>query len=386
MTKSQDLTGRRKFLADATKTVSLALVGSVLTGACKMENAASIATGPNPFDQALKMMAEISPLSNHGPMAAEALVELGHEGRVVGFAKIYNRYYASSYPVKTKEVTESNWKEAIGERNRLADWVEFFEKQTAIGGWKKVVKVWVPRLAPGFSAAAAHGVIRTGHAIRSLERAETGVRRQELAQALGYWAAYFQRLPENDDTIEVQWPADGAIGSIPMIDQKRVNHTRSIMGKIEVIAEWDDFGSVINVLDISPPPGELISGLAETFAVAFAKHVNKDNCVSMIHSVTATAMLRSIVPHLETGEAKRLIRYAWQTAAAIYSASGNETVNEVPAATDLKPADLIKRAVASNEVHAIKFTEACLREYEVNRKPVFLIAIDDALGRLGSVG
>ncbi|MDH3494121.1 MAG: questin oxidase family protein [Acidobacteriota bacterium] len=386
MTRLQEKTSRRRFLGDASRTVSIALIGPSLLGACKMENAATIAVKPDPFDEALKLMAEIAPLSNHGPMAAEALVELGHEDRVIEFAKLYNRYYASSYPVKTKEVTDSNWKDAIGERTRLADWVAFFEKQTNKGDWKKVVSLWVPRLAPGYSAAAAHGVIRTGHAIRSLERAETDVRLQELGQALGYWAAYFHKLPENNNKIEVQWPADGAIGTIPMIDQKRVSHTRSIMGKLEVVTEWEEFGSVINMLDLSPSPEKLISDLTETFAGAYIKHVTKDNCVSMIHSVTGTAMLRSIVPHVASDDAKDLIRYAWQTAAAIYSASGNETVNKVPPATDLKPADLVKRAVASNEVHAIKFTEACLREYELNRIPVFLIAIDDALGRLGSVG
>jgi len=378
---------RRDFLKKAAKVTSLALAGPLVTNACQFyKSATPIQGSKSALDEALKMMAEIAPLSNHGPMAAEALVALGHEYRVIEFAKLYNRYYYSSYPKKTQAVTKENWKRAISVRSRLADWVAFFGSELETAKWQDTVANWVPVLAPGLSAAAAHGVIRTGHAIRSLERNENDVRKAELAQALGYWAAYFHKLPEKNDKIETQWSAKGAVGSVPMIDPEKVSHTRSIMRKIEVIADWEEFGDVINKLDISPAPNELIAELTETFAGIYAKHVNKDNYVSLIHSVTGTAMLRSIIPYLKGDDAKSLIRYGWQMAAAIYSASGNKTVNEVPAGTDLRPDDLIKRAVESNEVHAIKFTEACLREYELNRKPVYLIAVDDALGRLGSIG
>ena len=38
--------------------------------------------------------------------------------------------------------------------------------------------------APGLSAAAAHGLLRTGHAVRSLAVKETDLRLRELAQGL----------------------------------------------------------------------------------------------------------------------------------------------------------------------------------------------------------
>ncbi|NNE67427.1 MAG: DUF4243 domain-containing protein, partial [Pyrinomonadaceae bacterium] len=324
-------------------------------------------------------------LSNHGPLAAEALVELGHENRVIEFAKLYNRVYPAPYPKKKEQVLDVNSMEAIGARDRIADWVEYFRDKIEKDGWKVVVREWVPVLAPGIAAAAAHGIIRTGHAIRSLERKENKTRLYELAEGLGYWASYFQKLPENKDTIETQWPAADAARLVPMIDQEMVSHTRSISRKIKVVAGWEEFGDVINTFDISRKPEELISDLTETFAAIYAKHVNNGNYVSLIHSVTGTAMLRSIIPYLADGDKKRLIKYAWQMAAAIFTASGNKTVNDIPKYTELKEKELIKRAVESNEVHAIKFTEACLREYKIDSKPIFLIAVDDALGRLGTV-
>ena len=42
---------------------------------------------------------------------------------------------------------------------------------------------------------------------------------------------------------------------------------------------------------------------------------------------------------------------------------------------------LIDRAVATQDEHAIKFTEACLREHAFNPKPLYLQAARDAVGR-----
>jgi hypothetical protein len=44
--------------------------------------------------------------------------------------------------------------------------------------------------------------------------------------------------------------------------------------------------------------------------------------------------------------------------------------------------DLIDRAVASGDEHAIKFTEACLREHALSPQPVFLTAVAHACGVL----
>ena len=44
---------------------------------------------------------------------------------------------------------------------------------------------------------------------------------------------------------------------------------------------------------------------------------------------------------------------------------------------------LIDRAVAASGAHSIKFTEACLREYALNPKPVYLAAAYDVAERVG---
>ncbi len=51
-------------------------------------------------------------------------------------------------------------------------------------------------------------------------------------------------------------------------------------------------------------------------------------------------------------------------------------------AVDFDEADLVDRAVAARDEHAIKFTEACLREYRVTSDPAFIAAAEDIVVRL----
>ena len=61
--------------------------------------------------------------------------------------------------------------------------------------WRDVLQRWWPRLLPGAVASATHCLIRTWHAVRALREAVTAPRVDELAQALGYWAARWHPLP-----------------------------------------------------------------------------------------------------------------------------------------------------------------------------------------------
>ncbi|MCZ6866317.1 MAG: hypothetical protein O7E55_03170 [Chloroflexi bacterium] len=93
-----------------------------------------------------------------------------------------------------------------------------------------------------------------------------------------------------------------------------------------------------------------------------------------------------MVPYISEADARLAARYAWQACAAIYAWFSEE----LPASTpDFTPPterheDLIDRAVTASGAHSIKFTEACLREYELNPKPVYLAAAYDVAQRVGN--
>jgi hypothetical protein len=89
-----------------------------------------------------------------------------------------------------------------------------------------------------------------------------------------------------------------------------------------------------------------------------------------------------MAPYLDGDAVRVSLRYGWQAAAALYAAFG-ETPGGPFDETSSDAQDLIDRAVASGDEHAIKFTEACLREHALNPQPVYLAAARHASGALG---
>src|SRR5262249_28262096 len=112
---------------------------------------------------------------NHGPMAAEALVALGHPDLAPQWAERYRRLL-DTMPAATSPVTSTTWRESLGEEGRLADWSAFFKRQLAELPWQEALEQWLRRLIPGLVSAGRHGLIRTAHAVRALSRGPTALR------------------------------------------------------------------------------------------------------------------------------------------------------------------------------------------------------------------
>ena len=153
------------------------------------------------MDQALEMLAGCGPefggigLSNHGPMAAEALSALGREQEVEPWVERYRKRLIER-PPKVEHIDALNWPEVLGEVDRSTDWEDFFAAELDSAPWREVLERWVPLLSAGMMAGATHGIIRTGHAVRSLAADESAPeRRVELSRGLAYWAARYQVLP-----------------------------------------------------------------------------------------------------------------------------------------------------------------------------------------------
>ena len=95
--------------------------------------------------------------------------------------------------------------------------------------------------------------------------------------------------------------------------------------------------------------------------------------------------MRLLVPYLDAGDARAAASYAWQACAAIYSWYSTVPPQDTSGFTtpEVDREYLVDRAVVACGAHSIKFTEACLREYELNPSPVFLHAALDAVTRVG---
>jgi len=154
-------------------------------------------------------------LANHGPMAAEAIVQLGADDEVAGWVDRY-RTRLTPEPEPRDRIAVDQWRSRLGDVRYVGDWTVLFEQEIAESGWRQTLVRWWPRLLPGLSASATHGMIRTAHAVRSLAAPGSGgdsalaALDAELARGLGLWAARYQLLP---GAPALTGPADGTVGS-----------------------------------------------------------------------------------------------------------------------------------------------------------------------------
>ena len=322
--------------------------------------------------------------ANHGPMAAEALFAMGRDNAVLSWVDAY-RGRLTHRPSRSLAIPQDEWRECLGTRERLGDWIELFENELSKHPWREVVGKWTPRLAPGLMAAATHGLIRTSHAVRSLAKEETAQRKGELAQGLGFWAARYYTLPGQPSQANTGYTPRAALGHVERLHGPDFDGRGSIAEQIKGMEEHPEFTPAINLADTGEDVSGFISNLTETFAGIYL--ASSKDLIAFVHTVTAPSALRMLTPYLDEDDARQAARYAWQACAAIYS-----WYSTVPAqdyseleAPDETREELIDRAVAAGGAHSIKFTESCLREYTLNPNPVYLAAARDAAQRVGPV-
>jgi len=342
------------------------------------------------LDEGLSRLAATGPefrggLSNHGPMAAEALVRLGRAEAVEHWLDGYlNRLEAAPRP--SDQVTDATWRDALGQLKRVADWEAYLRAQLAEEPWRDVLARWWPRLLPGVAAAATHGIIRTSHAARSLAGAgEAGdaERRGELARALAYWAASYVELPGGArpaGTLD----AAAAIRALPVLDEPEPGNLITVRlknGLLRLPAMTGALAALRPPADDDTGPG--LRDLAAEFTRVFLGY-GRAQPIVFLHAVTAPVAAYSVLPLLPRQLARPTYDALWQVGASLYAVhAGGVTPESLPAASPPAPDDLADLAVATADEHAIKLTEACLRLHAETPEPVFLHAAARASDLLG---
>lgn len=341
------------------------------------------------LDEALDMLSATGPeyaggMSNHGPMAAEAICAMGRGDEVIRWVEGYRRKL-ESHPALRERITGANWREALGDYRRAADWIAFFDSQLGEAAWRDVLDTWVGRLAPGTIAAATHGVIRTGHAVRGLAITETRERRHELAEGLGYWAARFEKLPEAQAPGPRTLPSQ-AISSIEIIPPDRRGNFRFLTEALAQLEDFPSFAGTAAMVETAGDPSHFVSDLTGTFAAVYlASAVDIMTTIAFVHCITAPAALRPMIPYLGHDSAQAAMRYAWQAAAALYVTFGRAPRPErMPDQVTENRDELIDRALANGDEHAIKLTEVCLGEYALDPNPMYLAAARHATKAQGT--
>lgn len=342
----------------------------------------------DPYDRLLQRMHAYSSelangFTNHAPMVVEALFALGHGDLAEAWLE---RYLPGARPklAPAEPVSDQHWQAALGSPAREAAWLARFGVDIAAHGWPAALGVWTPRLAPGFAAAAAHGVIRTAHAARALARRDTPSRRAELAAGLAVWASTWQVLPGDPLARSGTLNAGDALAAVPLVPAAKRRNRGAITTALTVLADEPGFARALGALAPARSADELSSALAGAFADTFLDQVHStSHAIVFTHAITGVAAARRLAPWAGQDGTLSLLAYAWQTGAALHACFSD------PHATGSRPdarvsdgiaiEALVEAAVRHGDEHVIKLAEACLEFHRVSGDPRFPAVVARAL-------
>jgi hypothetical protein len=320
------------------------------------------------LDEAYERMHRTGPefrgwLSNHGPMAADALVRLGGQNTVHRLLDTYAQRLETAPPTAWP-LPEDQWRQALGDQTRLGEWLALMNRQVAEHAWQDVLAIWWPRLLPGVLAGATHGVIRTGHAVRALRELDNHVRRAELAHALGYWASRWQPVPgSTSGTVAHKAPSlppGPALDALPSLDANPDSGIRARVSQLAAAAKWP---AALHAVAREPNHARFVDQVTTEALRRFPLHAQGD-AVMLVHSVTAPAAVALAMPSLDPSEHGRSAWAAWAAAATVmaaYRLPMPAAPQNPRAFRERHQADLRQLAVEHGDAHVIKLAEAAIR-------------------------
>jgi hypothetical protein len=180
-------------------------------------------------------------------------------------------------------------------------------------------------------------VIRVGHAVRAIQSADTSARREELARALGYWAARYR-------------PGQVVAG----------------VDEVDGLGEPDDVGE----LDDVQQAVVAAAGDAARYYVASPS-------IYFLHGVTGAMAIELLAPHLSGPDQAAALAQLGAEHRAMYA--GARPVAEVRVGG--APRDqLAIAAESSGDPHEVKLVEAALRALDLSGDPVFAAASETVTG------
>ena len=305
-------------------------------------------------------------LSNHGPMAVEAMVRRGQGGAVHAWIDWYQDRL-DELPRGIHPVTRENWHEAIGVPGRAGDWTAFLLRESGQRPWRELLAEWWPRLLPGILSGATHGVIRVGHAVHALLDEETEPRVAELAHALAAWAvrwpAVLSEAAGRDSGLTD--PAQ-ALARVPRVADQAVDISHRV-GQLPGTPGWSE---ALGALRSPANPAEaarLLGAVADAAALDYLHHAQA-NPIMLVHASTApTAVLRTL-PALPQPLWIPSAEAAWFASAAVTAAYRNDRAcaqaTGAARAQAAEPAETFERAVRHRDEHAVKFADAAVAAFE----------------------
>ncbi|MEU1131414.1 questin oxidase family protein [Streptomyces sp. NPDC005900] len=290
-------------------------------------------------------------LTNHAPMAVEALAARGQAGAV---HRWLDRYASKleDLPAPVAPITVADRHTALGDPRRAADWIGHFGREIAARPWREVLAEWWPVLLPGMCGGSTHPVIRVGHAVRALAGGETTPRLAELAHGLGYWAA--RHRPVTGLTpLPGAVSAAEALDAVPPITDRAAGGFPDRLARVRGLPVW-----AASVTD----PDQARRALAELVRAAthrYATHGHGDE-VMLVHAATAPNAVLRALPALPRALWVPSLRAAWTASAAVTAMYAPDAPVAYEPRGSVAAAEVAELALAHGDEHVIKFTDTAL--------------------------
>ncbi|MEV0800693.1 questin oxidase family protein [Kribbella sp. NPDC050281] len=316
------------------------------------------------LDEAYERLRDTGPerdgwLSNHAPMAVEALTRRGRGAVVHRWLDEYHDKLESR-PRGLDRIHQDSWRDPLGDPLRTGDWLNFFEEEVRERDWREVLARWWPRLLPGIAAGATHGVIRVGHAVRALADEETQPRVVELAHGLAYWAARWQPLaPAGEGPYGANDPRS-ALDSVPRVADQRFG-IRHRLAQLAVTDRWSEASGAV------PGTGEIrerLASIVQASVLRYGTH-GHGSPVMLVHASTAPNAVLRTLPELPQRLWQPSLEAAWAATAAVTAAYSPSEPRPPSEHHLLDPEDVMSQAVAGGDEHAIKFVDTAIDFAEV---------------------
>lgn len=299
-------------------------------------------------------------LTNHAPMAAESLAAHGHDRAVHRWLDDY-AHKLEDFPARHEPVTDTNWRAALGEPRRAADWIDYFTRELSADSgrpWQDVLTEWWPRLLPGLYGGSTHPVIRVGHAVRTLlGQGENGPRRTELAHGLGYWAAVHHPLPGPAVTGRYAEPG-AALDAVRPI-AVRNGEFPDRLAQVAALPAWRP---AAQEMDRGPDPETAREKLTELVRAAthrYATHGHGEYTM-LVHAATAPNAVLRTLPALPRVLWVPSLSAAWSAAAAVTAMYLPDEPVPFAGPGTLTPEEVFARALAHGDEHVIKLADTAL--------------------------
>jgi hypothetical protein len=321
----------------------------------------------------------------HGPMGAETLSHLGHDDLVAGWVEGYRKRYdpLPAPPGRDRlDASDGNaLSSAVGDASRLSDWAAMFREELWNRQWQDVVRRWAPELLAGYGGALTHGLIRTAHAVRALPANGTPstLMLDELARGLALWAGTFKVLPGTPRSRGPLTLSEATAGLPRPLEPWPIFEA----GTFAHIDELEGFPEAIEALGPPSAGSDPLGALSAQFCNVILANPAVF-AVPLVHTATPVAAVRTLLPFLPAVSLNDLYTHLWQVGAAItvsFTPPGGARAPDRDSDPP-NPDELRARAVAHQDPHALKFSEACVREHALNPDPVYLLAARHVLGQL----